>query len=159
MKNGSGISRRTFLGAVGASAGITALVPLVVRAQAPPEVGTMKRELPTNVYRVDASGRIEIVISEEQLPDPNGLAFAPDYKKLYVISTGPGPGIRVPAASATCTCSMLGPTTRCQTSSSSATSWSTASSVALTACAVMSMATSGCRAMATPAAVALATAA
>src|SRR5437870_11501462 len=92
MKNGSGISRRTFLGAVGASAGITALVPLVVRAQAPPEVGTMKRELPTNVYRVDTSGRIEIVISEEQLPDPNGLAFAPDYKKLYVISTGPGPG-------------------------------------------------------------------
>src|SRR6266536_3433360 len=35
MKNGSGISRRTFLGAVGASAGITAFTPLVVRAQAP----------------------------------------------------------------------------------------------------------------------------
>src|SRR6266571_2956923 len=35
MKNGSGISRRTFLGAVGASAGITALAPLIVRAQAP----------------------------------------------------------------------------------------------------------------------------
>src|SRR3989442_1838708 len=38
MKSGSGISRRTFLGAVGVSAGITALAPLVVRAQAPPAV-------------------------------------------------------------------------------------------------------------------------
>jgi gluconolactonase len=51
-----------------------------------------KRELPTNVYRVDPNGRIEVVITEEQLPDPNGLCFSPDYKKLYVISTGKGPG-------------------------------------------------------------------
>src|SRR5262249_55079589 len=27
-----------------------------------------------------------------QLPDPNGLCFSPDYKRLYVISTGKGPG-------------------------------------------------------------------
>ena len=26
------------------------------------------------------------------MPDPNGLAFSPDYKKLYVVSTGRGPG-------------------------------------------------------------------
>ena len=26
------------------------------------------------------------------MPDPNGLCFSPDYKKLYVISTGKGPG-------------------------------------------------------------------
>ena len=51
-----------------------------------------KRELPTNVYRVDPNGRIDVVITEEQLPDPNGLCFSPDYKKLYVISTGKGPG-------------------------------------------------------------------
>jgi gluconolactonase len=51
-----------------------------------------KRELPTNVYRVDPNGRIEVVITEEQLPDPNGLCFSPDYKKLYAISTGKGPG-------------------------------------------------------------------
>jgi gluconolactonase len=51
-----------------------------------------KRELPTNVYRVDPNGRIEVVVTEEQLPDPNGLCFSPDYKKLYVISTGKGPG-------------------------------------------------------------------
>jgi gluconolactonase len=51
-----------------------------------------KRELPTNVYRVDPSGRIDIVVTEEQIPDPNGICFSPDYKKLYVISTGKGPG-------------------------------------------------------------------
>ena len=51
-----------------------------------------KRELPTNCYRVDPSGRIDLVVSEDQVPDPNGLAFSPDYKKLYVISTGKGPG-------------------------------------------------------------------
>src|SRR5262249_41355650 len=32
------------------------------------------------------------VISEDQIPDPNGLAFSPDYKTLYVASTGRGPG-------------------------------------------------------------------
>jgi len=51
-----------------------------------------RRELPTNCYRVDPSGRIDLVLSEDQLPDPNGLVFSPDYKKLYVISTGKGPG-------------------------------------------------------------------
>src|SRR5438552_3533487 len=51
-----------------------------------------RRELPTNCYRADPSGRVDLVVSEEQVPDPNGLAFSPDYKKLYVISTGKGPG-------------------------------------------------------------------
>jgi gluconolactonase len=51
-----------------------------------------KRELPTNVYRCDPSGKLDIVVTEEQVPDPNGLAFSPDFKKLYVISTGKGPG-------------------------------------------------------------------
>ena len=50
------------------------------------------RELPTAVYRVDKTGAITQVIAEEQVPDPNGLAFSPDYKKLYVVSTGKGPG-------------------------------------------------------------------
>jgi hypothetical protein len=27
-----------------------------------------------------------------QVPDPNGILFSPDHKKLYVISTGKGPG-------------------------------------------------------------------
>jgi len=51
-----------------------------------------KRELPTAVYRVDPKGAITLVVTEEQVPDPNGLAFSPDYKKLYVVSTGRGPG-------------------------------------------------------------------
>ena len=51
-----------------------------------------QRELATNVYRVDPAGRIDLVIAEEQVPDPNGLAFSPDFRRLYVASTGKGPG-------------------------------------------------------------------
>ena len=51
-----------------------------------------QRELPTNVYRVDPSGRVDMVIPEEQVPDPNGLTFSPDFRRLYVASTGKGPG-------------------------------------------------------------------
>jgi gluconolactonase len=56
------------------------------------EIGGWKRELPTNVYRADPSGKVDLVVSEDQVPDPNGLVFSPDYRKLYVISTGKGPG-------------------------------------------------------------------
>jgi gluconolactonase len=41
---------------------------------------------------VDPRGRVDLVVGEDQVPDPNGLVFSPDYKKLYVISTGKGPG-------------------------------------------------------------------
>jgi len=58
----------------------------------PPEFGSYKRELPTACYRVDPSGNITQVLTEAQVPDPNGLCFSPDYKKLYVVSTGQGPG-------------------------------------------------------------------
>ena len=58
----------------------------------PPGMGLYQRELPTNCYRVDRSGRVDQVVGEDQIPDPNGLVFSPDYKKLYVISTGKGPG-------------------------------------------------------------------
>jgi gluconolactonase len=58
----------------------------------PAGVGTSVRELPTNVYRADPSGRLDIVVNEDQVPDPNGLCFSPDYRKLYVVSTGKGPG-------------------------------------------------------------------
>lgn len=56
------------------------------------EIGPARRELPTNCYRIDPSGRVDMVISEAQVPDPNGLCFSPDFKKLYVASTGKGPG-------------------------------------------------------------------
>jgi gluconolactonase len=55
-------------------------------------IGSARRELPTNCYRVDPSGRVDLVVTEDQVPDPNGLCFSPDYKKLYVASTGKGPG-------------------------------------------------------------------
>ena len=50
------------------------------------------RELPTAVYRIDKSGTIAQVVGEDQVPDPNGITFSPDYKTLYVVSTGRGPG-------------------------------------------------------------------
>ncbi len=37
----------------------------------------------TNVYRIGADGRISAVLTE--LVNPNGLAFSPDEKKLYVV--------------------------------------------------------------------------
>jgi gluconolactonase len=55
-------------------------------------IGGRKRELPNSVYRWDPSGRLDVVVTEDQLPDPNGICFSPDYTTLYVISTGKGPG-------------------------------------------------------------------
>jgi gluconolactonase len=62
------------------------------RAGQAAEIGAARRELPTNCYRIDPSGRVDLVVTEDQVPDPNGLCFSPDYKKLYVCSTGKGPG-------------------------------------------------------------------
>jgi len=59
------------------------------RAGQAAEIGKAKRELPTNVYRVTPNGRVSIAIGAELLPGPpNGLAFSPDYRKLYVVSGG-----------------------------------------------------------------------
>jgi gluconolactonase len=55
-------------------------------------LGVFKRELPNAVYRVDARGAVTQVATDDQVPDPNGLAFSPDFKRLYVASTGKGPG-------------------------------------------------------------------
>jgi gluconolactonase len=72
--------------------------PVNVAGRLNPKIGQpagfvpLKRELPTNCYRWDPSGELDIVVTEEQVPDPNGICFSPDYKKLYVISTGKGPG-------------------------------------------------------------------
>jgi gluconolactonase len=55
-------------------------------------IGGATRQLPTQTYRWDPSGRLDVVLTQEQLPDPNGICFSPDYKTLYVISTGKGPG-------------------------------------------------------------------
>ncbi|MGH7155508.1 MAG: SMP-30/gluconolactonase/LRE family protein, partial [Acetobacteraceae bacterium] len=54
--------------------------------------GGVKQVLPTNTYRWDPRGRLDVAVSGDQVPNPNGLCFSPDYKTLYLISTGPGPG-------------------------------------------------------------------
>jgi gluconolactonase len=47
------------------------------------------QELPTNVYRVDKSGRVTVVAGDINRPD--GLAFSPDETKLYIIEDGTTP--------------------------------------------------------------------
>jgi gluconolactonase len=55
-------------------------------------VGGIRRVLRTNTYRWDPSGRLDVVVPGGQVGDPNGLCFSPDYKTLYLISTGAGAG-------------------------------------------------------------------
>jgi gluconolactonase len=62
---------------------------LNAKAGQPAGSGVLKRELSCNVYRVDPSGRIDMVISEEALGAiPNGITFSADYKRLYVVNNG-----------------------------------------------------------------------
>ena len=58
-----------------------------------PDAGGQRRELPNAVYRVDPSGRIDRVVDE--LANPNGICFSPDYQRLYVVDTGPDRDIKV----------------------------------------------------------------
>jgi gluconolactonase len=46
-------------------------------------------ELPTNVYRLDPSGRATVVAGD--IPRPNGLAFSPDESRLYIVVSGAMP--------------------------------------------------------------------
>ena len=49
-------------------------------------------ELPTNVYRLDPkSGRATVVAGD--INRPNGLAFSPDEKKLYIVESGLNPRV------------------------------------------------------------------
>ncbi len=49
-------------------------------------------ELPTNVYRVDGqSGQVQLMTGD--VNRPNGLAFSPDEKRLYVIEAGVTPRV------------------------------------------------------------------
>jgi gluconolactonase len=59
------------------------------RVGQPLGVSDATQELPTQVYRWDPSGRLDVVIPDDRVPNPNGLCFSHDYKKLYVASTGP----------------------------------------------------------------------
>jgi gluconolactonase len=59
------------------------------RVGQPVGVSDATQELPTQVYRWDPSGRLDVVIADDGVPNPNGLCFSHDYQRLYVASTGP----------------------------------------------------------------------
>src|SRR4051794_496583 len=62
---------------------------LNAKAGQPAGSGLLKRELSSNLYRVDPSGRIDMAASQETLGSaPNGIAFAPDFKKVYIVARG-----------------------------------------------------------------------
>jgi gluconolactonase len=51
--------------------------------------GELRRELPNNVYRVDPTGRVSLVIDQDTLGSaPNGIAFSPDQRRIYVVARG-----------------------------------------------------------------------
>jgi gluconolactonase len=52
------------------------------------DAGGQTRQIPNAVYRVDPSGRVDLITDE--LDYPNGICFSPDYKKVYICDTGPG---------------------------------------------------------------------
>ena len=49
------------------------------------------QELPTNVYRLDRSGKVTLVAGDIDRPD--GLAFSPDETKLYIVEDGASPPV------------------------------------------------------------------
>ncbi len=49
------------------------------------EGGKAEPELPMNVYRIDPSGGVEL--AAEGINQPNGLAFSPDEKLLYIVES------------------------------------------------------------------------
>ncbi len=59
------------------------------KAGLPAGAGTLKRELSNNVYRVDPTGKVTLVIDQDTLGSlANGITFSPDYKKLYLVARG-----------------------------------------------------------------------
>jgi gluconolactonase len=76
----------------GGSANLNGLYGAAVGNSGVGLMGGVKRALPTNTYRWDPNNGLDVVVSGDQVPDPNGICFSPDYKTLYLISTGPGPG-------------------------------------------------------------------
>ena len=75
-----------------APGGPTNAAGISIRGSASPPDSSAETGTADQLYRADPSGKLDIVVTEDQVPDPNGLLFSPDYKKLYVISTGKGPG-------------------------------------------------------------------
>ena len=62
---------------------------LNAKAGQPVGAGLIKRELDSNIYRADPSGRVDLVINQQDLGGAgNGIAFSPDYKKVYIVARG-----------------------------------------------------------------------
>ena len=91
----------------------------------PPELGRTQARAAHEVYRVDPSGTVDLVVEEDQVPDPNGLVFSPDYKRLYVVSTGRGPGDTGPGGKGEMYVFDVGTDNKLSNGRSSPTSWST----------------------------------
>jgi gluconolactonase len=66
----SAVRRQLYEGAPDARAARATRRPAQAALGQPPEIGDAKRELPTAVYRVDPSGRVDQVVGEDQVPDP-----------------------------------------------------------------------------------------
>ena len=61
----------------------------VARNNPPDPNNDFKTELDFNgLYRIPAAGKLELIVKD--MPYPNGLAFSPDEKKLYVANSRPG---------------------------------------------------------------------
>jgi len=48
-------------------------------------------ELPTNIYRLDKTGRVTVVAGD--INGPNGLCFSPDEKKIYIVESRTSPRV------------------------------------------------------------------
>src|ERR1051326_1307604 len=49
-----------------------------------------EQEMPQRVYRIDGKSGQAAIVTDGVVKRPNGLAFSPDEKKLYVIESDPG---------------------------------------------------------------------
>jgi gluconolactonase len=48
-------------------------------------IGSQKQVRPPSIYRWDPSGRLDVVLEGKPGLVPNGIAFSPDYKKVYFV--------------------------------------------------------------------------
>src|SRR5437764_9169451 len=49
---------------------------------------TAESELPQSVYRIDGKTGQATVVTSGEVKRPNGLAFSPDEKRLYIVESG-----------------------------------------------------------------------
>ena len=95
--------------------------------QPPASAPSGKRELPTQTYRLDPNGTLTVVATEEQVPDPNGLCFSPDYKTAVRRQHRQGTGRHRAGRQGQRSSSSTSTTTaRPRTTGSSPTAWSMA---------------------------------